>query len=408
MSDVSDHAPTRPPREAPHREAPRLRTGRRHTARQLVPPLAAMSLLLGLLIIAQLDDPGSEASINPNPQGPAKDVALWVPPDRLRQLPTTGPAWRHIIDTARRPGAPGLGDLGNKHHANVLAMALVAARHDDDNMRSNVRDELAAVMASHDTDNIFVLGPARKMTSYVVAADVVGLTRHDRTFDAKFRSWITTMRSRRFNGGGATTMSIVEAHETRPNNFGTVAGASRVAIDAYLDDRADLQRAATIFRGWLGDTQAYDRFVYGPMSWQDDPTHPVGINPPGATARIGGEPRDIDGVLPDDQRQQGPLGWPPVGQGEVYMALQGAVAQAELLHRQGYDAWTWSDRALLRAMTWLYTDHFADRQPFTPRGTSAEWILPLVNARYGTDYDWTPGFWRGSVLGYTDWTHAGR
>jgi len=60
----------------------------------------------------------------------------------------------------------------------------------------------------------------------------------------------------------------------------------------------------------------------------------------------------IDGVLPDDQRRAGGFTWPPQKENYVWEGLQGAVVQAEVLHRAGYDTWNWSDKALLRAVTW--------------------------------------------------------
>jgi len=56
----------------------------------------------------------------------------------------------------------------------------------------------------------------------------------------------------------------------------------------------------------------------------------------------------IDGVLPDDQRRGGSFGWPAPRENYVWEALQGALAQAVILHRAGYDVWNWEDRALLR------------------------------------------------------------
>jgi hypothetical protein len=101
--------------------------------------------------------------------------------------------------------------------------------------------------------------------------------------------------------------TLINTHEIRPNNWGTHAGASRVATDLYLGDKADLAKAAQVFKGWLGDRSAYAGFTYGDLAWQADPSKPVGINPKGAT-RNG---HLIDGVLPDDQRRAGGFSWPP-------------------------------------------------------------------------------------------------
>jgi hypothetical protein len=62
-------------------------------------------------------------------------------------------------------------------------------------------------------------------------------------------------------------------------------------------------------------------------------------------------------VIPDDQRRGGsfdPLDWPPPAELYVWEALQGALVQAVILHRAGYPAFEWEDRALLRAVRWLH------------------------------------------------------
>ena len=42
------------------------------------------------------------------------------------------------------------------------------------------------------------------------------------------------------------------------------------------------------------------------------------------------------------------------GENYVWEALQGAFVQAWILHRAGYPALEWQDRALLRAVRWLH------------------------------------------------------
>lgn len=165
---------------------------------------------------------------------------------------------------------------------------------------------------------------------------------------------------------------------------------------AYLDDAAQLERVATVFRGWLGDRDAYAGFKYGDLSWQCDPASPVGVNPPGC-ARGG---HSIDGVLPDDQRRGGGFTWPPPRENYVYEALQGALVQAVILQRAGYDAFAWQDSALLRAFRWLH-----EQARFPPSGDDG-WQVPLVNAFYGTSFPEPRPSRPGKNMGFTDFTHA--
>src|SRR6185436_3561741 len=123
--------------------------------------------------------------------------------------------------------------------------------------------------------------------------------------------------------------TLRSTHEKRPNNWGTHAGASRAAVAVYLGDQAELDRCAQVFKGWLRDRSAYAGFEYGDVSWQADPSHPVGINPRGATK----SGHNIDGVLPDDQRRAGGFTWPPPKENYVWEALQGALLAALVLER---------------------------------------------------------------------------
>jgi hypothetical protein len=102
----------------------------------------------------------------------------------------------------------------------------------------------------------------------------------------------------------------------------------------------------------------------------------VGINPPGCVK----SGHSIDGVLPDDQRRSGGFTWPPPQENYVYEALQGALMQAVILERAGYDAFAWEDQALLRAFRWLHT------QANFPAEGDDNWLPHPINFFYGTDF----------------------
>ena len=82
----------------------------------------------------------------------------------------------------------------------------------------------------------------------------------------------------------------------------------------------------------------------------------------------------------------------------------GAVVQAELLARAGYDAWNWEDQGLLRAAHFLYN---LDREfgSWWAEGDD-EWQPWLINHAYGTDFPAPTPARSGKNMGYTDWTHA--
>jgi hypothetical protein len=271
---------------------------------------------------------------------------------------------------------------------NTLAKALVYARTGDERYRTEV---INLVMAAIDTElggRTLALG--RNLVSYVIAAELVSLPADK---DQDFRNWLRRTLTEELDG-----RTLQSTHELRPNNWGTHAGASRAAVARYLGDVAELDRSARVFKGYLGDRASYANFSFGDLDWQCDPATPVGINRKGCTK----EGHSIDGVLPDDQRRSGGFTWPPPKENYVYEGLQGAIVQAIILRRAGYDTLNWENRALLRAYEWL-----RDEALFPAEGDDT-WQLPLVDHFYG-EFFWDGSTVRlGKNIGWTDWTHADR
>lgn len=292
-------------------------------------------------------------------------------------LPTSGSAWTNVLAWAAKTPDIDLTDLNADGDVVTLAKALVAARTGDSGRRAEVVDALVRVQSS----GVYrALELARGVPGYVLAADLIGYR------DPAFVAWAKAQRTRSVTGGPS---SIVACQEQRPNNWGTWCSAARTAIDRYVGDAPDLARAVTVFRGWLGDRSAYASFSYGDLSWQSDPSHPVGINPKGAT--IAGH--DVDGVLPDDQRRSGSFSWPPPNGNYVWEALQGATLTGVLVP----DAWGWSDNALERAVRWQY-----EVNDYPPAGddTCTPWT---VNHFAGTSFAAATPCQPGKGFGFTDW-----
>lgn len=333
--------------------------------------------------------PDPEPEPTPTP-GPGE---MWLSVDEIMARPASGPAWNNVLDAAQaNTGQPDISDQDDKTDVSVLAKALVYARTGITSYRHEVVESLMAAIGTEAGAGI--LAVCRALQAYVIAADLINLS-NNRAEDGIFRNWLDGLRHVVFSGAGPS-LSIVSCHEVRPNNFGTHAGASRIAIALYLDDTDDLARAADVFHGWLGNYDLYHDFDYGDLAWQADQGRPVGINPAGATK----EGHNVDGVLPDDQRRSGGFKWPPPKENYVFEALQGAVVQAQLLHRAGYPAWEWQERALLRAMTWLNDE--AD-YPAEGDDRNTPW---LVNLAYGSDFPAETPTTAGKGMGWMDWTHG--
>lgn len=289
------------------------------------------------------------------------------------------------------------------HDVHVMAAALVAVRLNSDSLRQVVAENIAKAVANQIENDGNSLSLTRSLPGYIIAADLIDLQSVSPIIDAAFRQWLEFV----VYVLKLDDATQVEKHETRGNNHGTQAGVARIAAARYLDKLDDLQRAATVFKGWLGDSSAYKGFSWGNLCWQVDPNNPVGILPKGATMFVAGVIRDVDGVQPDDQRRAGcpqnQTMWPPRTDTHVWGGLQGAVGQAYLLSRAGFDAWNWSDQAILRAISWQFDPNRGD----APAESDDFWILPMVDSVYATHF-WNGapvGF--GKQLGWTDWTHGG-
>jgi hypothetical protein len=318
----------------------------------------------------------------------AAPTPLWLSPAEIAALPMSGAAWGRVKAAADGSlGSPNIADQNSKHDVLTLAVALVYARTGNTAYRAKAANAILAAIGTERGGRTLALG--RNLVSYVIAADLIKLSAYRPTDDQRFRAWLSMVRRETLDG-----QTLISTHERRPNNWGTHAGASRVAVDRYIGDTADLARAALVFRGWLGDRSAYAGFKYGDLSWQASPGAPVGINLAGATKA--GHP--IGGVLPDDQRRGGGFSWPPPKENYVWEGLGPALVQTELFYRAGYPAYAWSNGAIGRAYVWL---HGPAAFPATGDDT---WQLWIVNKRYGTTYPAGNGVGKG--MAWADWMYG--
>ena len=320
---------------------------------------------------------------------------IWVDRGGLLALPTSGTAWDNVLNAAKQTCTkPDLSNQDDPANVCVMAKALVFARTGQETYRLNVVDALWAVINAG-VYNGRALALGRELGAYVISADLINLKTYDPAMDTTFRGVIRALLTTPTTDGPA---SVIECHENRPNNWGTHCGASRAAVAAYLGDTAQLARIAQVFKGWLGDRSSYAGFSYGDLSWQCDSSKPVGINPAGCLK----SGHSVDGVLPDDQRRAGSFAWPPPQENYVYEALQGALAQAVILSRAGYDTFNWQDRALQRAFQWLLSQ---DNFPATGDDSWEPHLINYFYASIGYKIAAPVPTQPGKNVGWTDWTH---
>jgi hypothetical protein len=377
-----------------------------------------MAGLARTVAVRPAQEPGQSAA-EPRPY-------LWLSPAEVRALPIAGEpncdarcsgAWIALREAATViPRRPNLDDLEDETGNFVLAKALVAVRLDDSEFAPRLRDEvvdlLQRLIGSENGASALYVG--RNLAMYVIAADIIDLrvTRPD--FDEQvFRPWLRTLVNKEFQN-----RTLRSCHEDRPNNWGTHCGASRIALAAYLDDRSEIAQVATVFQGWLGDRESYAGFSFEPtaFTWMSDPTCPSStldcrprpVNPPGAVM----DGHNVDGVIVDDQRrsERFRFRWPPRYTIYVYGALGGAVVQAGILQRFGFDAWHWSHDAIRRAVDWMYDDRDGKQQWDTCDDPDKRYVLDLVDHAYGSDFIRRMSCLPepsgpGRNIAWTSWTH---
>ena len=330
-----------------------------------------------------------QATVVPPTPG-ISQTGIWISQAEIDALPMSGPGWDELIVAAN--SAPTTAVVSNQDSdasTGTMAAAIVCARA----KLQSYCDRTIAALRSAATGNPESGGRAlafgREMLGYVLAADIVGLKARDPALDSQFRAklakWLDAPTS-----SGPDSLRICS--NLRPNNWGTHCTASRIAIDLYLGDRADLDKAANIVKGWMGDRAAYSGFDYGELWWQADPSAPVGVNPKNST--ISGY--NVGGLQPEEMRRAGSFKWPPGATDYAWEGNQGALASTWMLMRAGYDADQWSDRAECRVVEALYRIGW-------PAVGDDQWQPWLINRICGTDYP-TPGGGRGKNVGWTRWT----
>jgi hypothetical protein len=307
---------------------------------------------------------------------------------RLRTEITAGSAWTNVVNAATdRSGGVDLADQDNTHAARTLAAALVFARTGDTGERDRVVAALRQ-LPSASLSGARVLSVARQLGGYAIAADLVGYR------DSGFATWIGGMRTT-YIGNHGRWVTLSGTSEDSPNNWGAWAMASRIAVSAYLGDTADLQRAATVFRGFVGERSAYAGFRhtsdYDP-TWGCGDAAWVPINPASCGDRSGAVLEDISrsaGSYPSVDRTGLTYSWEVLG---------GATLSARLLQRAGYtDVWQWGDRALLRAATFLH-----DHGGYTPAYRANQYIPHEINRAYGVSLGPLGSVGYGRQFGFTD------
>ncbi len=293
----------------------------------------------------------------------------------VRARPTSGDEWKNLLSWASRFEPVDMSNPDSHGDVVALAKAMVGVRLRDRAMLGDARDMILAGIGT-EAGALEALAPARNLPPVIVAwydlllkapvsYPVVSIEQYRR-----FKAWVEYMIDE-------TTIwdnrSLVSTFLRRPNNWGTNAGFALIAARVALRREQEIVEHAKVFYGWVGNRSMYDDFDFDGNQWHPDPKDRRPINPVDSYIpdRVGHAFRPMDGGLPDELRrdvsydndtEEEPFYWPPPEQNYCWGSMQGAVMQAIVLGRLGYDVWRWESRALKRASDWLHT--YPDRDPY--------------------------------------------
>jgi hypothetical protein len=352
------------------------------------------------------------------PAAPASPSnGIWISGATLRHLPTTGAAWdRLVADAEADPGSADVADQDSGHDVATLAAALVCARTHSPELCDKARTGVVSAIGTERGGRWLAVG--RNLTAYVIAADVMGLRADGDTDSAGTRveTWIRGFETERLadNNAGEPTPFIPFASGS---NASAQEGAAYAAVAAYLGDRAALDRAWDAFRTYLCDPSAPDRERIDlhrgvEAGWAHDDQHPCAVNPAGAAKQVppgrpgAGQVVPVGGAIINDMARGGDLAWPPGTTQYPWVALEGLVPAAVILHRAGYPAFAVGDRAVLRAVRYLRDLELSTGSGTWFRERRCNEIIQLVNVAYGAHFRVDLPAGGGRTVGYTDWTHA--
>jgi hypothetical protein len=325
--------------------------------------------------------PTATATTTP-PPSPSTDG--FIGPD-VAGLPTSGSGWTALKAAAdANPGTPSItcNQDQRTHPGAALASALVYARTGDAAYRARAIALIEAAYPTARSCSNAILSLGRQLGAYVLAADYVGYRA------PAFVSWLDDIRTRNLGGHGRWFILRATADDSS-NNWGTFAQASLVVADAYLGDAAALEKDWLRFRGFTGDrsSHVFVRPSSQEPSWQCGTQTTAWI----PVANCPGDPRH--GAISEDAERSG--AYPKISLTYVQEGMQGLGLVAEVLSRQGYDAWprlesvagfatrwgVWNASAVGRHVPWLYNARLDAGAPTQTAGYGrtfgfTDWLMP--------------------------------
>lgn len=336
----------------------------------------------------------------------ANAQSIWLTMEEIMQLPTEGQEWRSVYDAASANwGSANVSDQNSKHDVYTLAGALVYARTGE--FYEKTKNALLSAIGTEEGSRWLAIG--RNLTVYTIAADLMNL-RSDGNPDSdgtRIQNWFASFLTRTLRENNSSKQEKLTPFKSG-SNASAQEGAVYVAIAAYLNAQDKLEYAWNRFRLYSGDktnnpeTEIDIRkgFEKG-WSHADKYEDACAVNPKGTTKNG----IRIDGVIINDQRRGGDFHWPPGYTSYPWVGLEGYVPAAVILHRMGYPAFEIADKAVYRAVDWLWYLRQQTGNESWFDGKRADEIIYLVNEAYGQTWNHHSPVGAGRTIGFTDWSH---
>lgn len=351
-------------------------------------------------------------TVSPTPTGvvptipPGTGDGVWVSVQKVKGLPTSGPAWQSLYGAAGSSwGSPSVANQDSSHDVYTLAGALVCVRTGE--FCDKARVGLMSAIGTEGNSRWLAIG--RNMTAYTIAAD---LLRNDRKFvgDEQIRvtNWLASFLTRKLPNNNSGVLETIPVFESGSNASAQQAAVA-AAISVYMNDRNMLAYVWNRFRLYSCDRANNPENEInlstgfgGGWSHATSESQACGVNPAGTTKNG----RRIDGAIINDMVRGGSFTWPPEYTSYPWVGLEGYVPTALILHRAGYAAFQISHQAVLRTHDYLWEVRTGTGNAAWFDGSRANEIVHLVNVAYGKAFLVNGSTGIGRTVGFTDWTHA--
>jgi hypothetical protein len=346
----------------------------------------------------------------------ARPTPVWISPAAIRARPTHGAAWKRLLEDARAdPGRADVSDQNSNHDVATLAAALVCARTRDVRLCAKARAGVLDAIGTERGARWLAVG--RNLTAYAIAADVMDLRagRGHGSAGGRVEAWLRGFLTETLRDNNSHREVRLVPFDSGSNASGQ-EGAAYAAVAAYLRDPVALGRAWDGFLRFVCDPGAphperIDLHRGIEHDWAADPAHPCAINPAGSRKPVpagrhgAGEVHRLDGAIVNDMSRGGDYQWPPGLTDYPWVGLEGLVPAAVILANAGFPAFRAGDRAILRAVDYLWQLRVETAHANWFTGSRSGEIIQLVDATYGRDYPHEDPVGAGRTVGYTDWTH---